>query len=186
MITCFASRATRIRTLSTATMALGCAWFSRDLLASDMRRHNAELFVDQTKAAEVVRVSNAYALPALKGGTGGAFMQITNTGSAPVRILRATSADANAVELHESMEHNGSTHMQPLKTLDIAPGASTALKAGGKHFMLIGLRRAFATGDTMRLVLTVQNIGAKTSAKTGPKTSAGTHDIAVAVPVRIP
>lgn len=174
--------------MTAATFIASSAYYGRDAFAFDvLARPDVVVHTSarttfsaslQTHSAEDVRISNAYALPALKGGTGGAFMQITNAGAAPVRIVRATSSHASAVELHESMEHNGSTHMQPLTTLDIKPGASVSLKAGGKHFMLVGLRRAFAIGDTMRLVLKVENIGSKSGL--------ATRDIVVPVPVRIP
>ena len=151
----------------------GAGW---DVMAADAK----ELLRQTPQVAEPVAVSNAYALPTLEGGTGGAFMTLTNSGMVPVRITRASSADANTVELHESTQHEGMTHMQMLSTLDIAPGASTTLAPGGKHFMLVALRRAFAVQDTMHLLLRVQNVLAESSVESGAR------DIAVAVPVRIP
>ncbi|MEO7361984.1 MAG: SCO family protein, partial [Gemmatimonadaceae bacterium] len=151
----------------------GAGW---DVISADVK----QLLRRTKQGTEPVAASNAYALPALKGGTGGAFMTITNAGAVPVRISGASSVDASAVELHESMQHNGTTHMQRLSTLDIAPGASTALAPGAKHFMLVALRRAFAVRDTMHLILRVENLPATSTADSGAR------DIAVAVPVRIP
>ncbi|MEO7997637.1 MAG: copper chaperone PCu(A)C [Gemmatimonadaceae bacterium] len=128
-------------------------------------------------------MTDAWARPALKGGMGGVYMTITNSGTTAVRVARATSLDARAVELHESSDHEGMAHMQLLATLEIAPGASATLKPGGKHFMLIGLRRRFVARDTMRVVLLVENVQKSTSAKSAsPRARVITALAAIRVP----
>jgi periplasmic copper chaperone A len=139
--------------------------------------------VQPKTTVETVVISGAWSRPALKSGTGGVYMTITNSGARAVRISRATSLDARAVELHESSDHNGMTRMQQLPALEIASGASVTLKPGGKHFMLIGLRRAFAIGDTMRVVLLVEDPKIATATKSGaPSARVITALAAVRVP----
>lgn len=107
----------------------------------------------RASASETIVVTNAWSRPALKGGTGVAYMTMTNRGNATVRIARATSVDATTTELHESTIHDGMAHMQPLSGLDIAKGESVSLKPGGLHFMLVGLRKTFVKGDSTRVSL---------------------------------
>jgi copper(I)-binding protein len=81
------------------------------------------------------------------------FMTITNRTDAPVTILRATSRDASAVELHETSVHEGMAHMNKVPTLVIAARSSASLAPGSRHFMLLKLLRGFAKGDTAEVVL---------------------------------
>lgn len=144
--------------------------FGATTSVTETASNNLAIDAQLRKAAETVVITDAWARPALKGGTGGVYMTITNSGTTAVRISRATSLDARAVELHESSDHNGMAHMQLLPTLEIAAGASATLKPGGKHFMLIGLRRKFVVRDTMRVVLLVENLPKASSAKsTAPR-----------------
>lgn len=138
--------------------------------------------VQRKRMSASVAVTEAWARPALKGGTGGIYMTITNSGASAVRIARATSLDAAAVELHESSDHAGMAHMQRLPTLEIAPGASATLKPGGKHFMLIGLRRKFVVHDTMRVVLLVEEVQNQPAKSASPRA----HVITALAEVRAP
>ena len=111
----------------------------------------------QPRGSDSVVVTDAWARPALKGGTGGAYMTITNTSHSVVRIVRATSSIATATELHVSTVRDGMAHMEMLPNLLITPGASVSLKPGGTHLMLVGLRRALVKGDATQLTLWLQN-----------------------------
>jgi len=106
--------------------------------------------------SDSVVVTDAWARPALKGGTGGVYMTIANKSHSVIRIVSATSALAPATELHVSTVHDGMAHMEMLRQLVITPGASVFLKPGGSHFMLVGLRKALVKGDTTRLTLRLQ------------------------------
>ena len=103
--------------------------------------------------ADSVVVTNAWARPALKDGTGGAYFTITNNSLNAIRVVSASCACASSTELHVSSVQNGMAHMEMLPRLVITPGASASLKPGGMHFMLVGLRKAFVKGDSARLSL---------------------------------
>ena len=110
-----------------------------------------------TSLTDSVVVTDAWARPALKGGTGGAYMIIENRGHRPIRIVSATSPVAMSTELHESTIHNGVAHMQMLPGLLIAPGRSVSLKPGAMHYMLLRLRNGLEKGDTTQLTLMLQD-----------------------------
>ncbi|MGV3711206.1 MAG: copper chaperone PCu(A)C [Gemmatimonas sp.] len=100
-----------------------------------------------------IAVTGAWARPALKGGTGGMFMTIINRTGAPVAILRATSPDAAAVELHETSVHDGMAHMNKVPTLVVGARDKASLAPGGRHYMLLKLTKGYVSGDTAKLVL---------------------------------
>jgi copper(I)-binding protein len=111
-----------------------------------------------------VTVTNAWALPALAGGTGGAFMTVRNATGDVLRIAGATASVAKAVELHESVQQGHMSHMQMHATLDIAPRQQLRFAPGGVHVMLIGLTRTLIPGDTVRVILQVARITSSKSA----------------------
>lgn len=137
----------------------------------------------QQSPREALIVTDAWARPALKDGTGGAYMTLRNSGAVALRVTRASSNDASAVELHESTMHDGMAHMQMMPSLEIAPGASTTFKPGGLHYMLIGLRRRLIVRDTVRMVLRVESVP---QAAVANGSALNARDITVLVPVRVP
>lgn len=117
---------------------------------------------ERTRPARVVPidsivVENAWARPALKGGTGGAYLTLTNNRRSAIRIRSASCECAATTELHISTVQKGMAHMEMLPLLVVTAGASVSLKPGGSHFMLMGLRKAFVKGDSTKLVLHLED-----------------------------
>ncbi|MEP6833338.1 MAG: copper chaperone PCu(A)C [Gemmatimonas sp.] len=142
--------------------AAACWWCApafvcSPLLVQAMVERNAPVHAVTASVADSVIVTDAWARPALKGGTGGAYMTITNQSGRTIRIVGATSTNATTTELHASSVHDGMAHMAPVPTLVITPGARVTLKPGGLHFMLFGLRKALVKGDQTLLTLRIQN-----------------------------
>jgi periplasmic copper chaperone A len=108
-----------------------------------------------------IAVSDPMARPApLEGGTGGAFMTLRNGGSQADRLRSAASPAAKMVELHETVDNNGVMRMVPQPDgWEIAPGADLVLKPGGKHLMLIDLRRPLQPGETIEITLNFDKAG---------------------------
>jgi hypothetical protein len=108
-------------------------------------------------AAVAVRpldVHGAWARPADSGLVSAAYLVIVNRDTAPVTFIGASSALAESVSLHETMEMAGMVHMMPLDSAQvIAANDSLVLAEGGKHLMLTGLRRKVAAGDSVPLTL---------------------------------
>jgi copper(I)-binding protein len=112
----------------------------------------------QTDGKPEIHVDHAFARAAPR--TGGAYLTITNTGTAPDRLLSAAATVAAEASLHESKMQNGVMTMRPLGPLTIAPGKTVALKPGGDHIMLMGLKEPLKPGGSFTLTLTFEKSGA--------------------------
>ena len=70
-------------------------------------------------------------------------MKITNTGSAPDRLVGGATEVAKRLEIHEMRMDGGVMRMRELANgLEIPPGATVELKPGSYHLMLQNLRAA--------------------------------------------
>lgn len=106
-------------------------------------------------AARPLYVQGAWARPADSGLVSAAYLVIVNRDTAPVTFAGATSALAESVSLHETMQMGDMVHMMPLDSAQvIAANDSLVLAEGGKHLMVTGLRRRLAAGDSLPLTLT--------------------------------
>jgi periplasmic copper chaperone A len=91
---------------------------------------------------------------------GGGFLAITNTGSAPDRLIAAKSPAADKVEVHEMKMDGSVMRMRELeKGLEIPPGATVELKPGGFHVMFMGLKAPFAKDSKVPLTLVFEKAG---------------------------
>ena len=91
--------------------------------------------------------------------SGGAFLVVDNAGNTPDRLLRATSAAAGAVELHQMAMDNGIMRMRALAAMDVPPGGRLELKPGGYHLMMVDIKQPFKAGDHVPLTLTFEKAG---------------------------
>jgi len=97
---------------------------------------------------------NAWARAADSGATTGAYLTFVNHDTLAVHVTSWSSPDAQAVELHETMNMDGMMHMLPVTDPPaIASGDSLMLAPGAKHLMVIGLKKRVAAGDSITLVL---------------------------------
>ena len=83
--------------------------------------------------------------------TGAAYLSITNTGTAPDRLLSVSSTVAEKAELHENKTENGIMKMRPKAPVSLKPGETVTLKPGGDHLMLMGLKQPLKEGDTVHV-----------------------------------
>jgi len=119
---------------------------------------------------DTVRASDAWIRAGSAGATTGGYATIHNPRPTALQITGATSAVADTVELHETVEHDGMVHMEPQRALEIPSSDSVVFAPGGKHFMLRGLRRElvvsepitvklqFGDGTSLSFVATVRSI----------------------------
>jgi copper(I)-binding protein len=101
-----------------------------------------------------------------------AYLKLANSGSAPIRLIGGSTPVAQRVEIHSMSMDGGVMRMRPMPGLDIAPGTTLELKAGGLHLMLVGLNRQlmpeemvplslmFADGTKISIELYVEEMGA--------------------------
>ncbi len=99
------------------------------------------------------RVSASWARTADSGTTGGVYVTIVNADSTPVDLTGASTPYATATEVHESMMHDGMSHMMARPSIMIAGRDSLVMKPGGLHIMLLQLTRALVTTDSIPLTL---------------------------------
>ncbi|MFA6168733.1 MAG: copper chaperone PCu(A)C [Gemmatimonadaceae bacterium] len=105
-------------------------------------------------AVRPLDVHGAWARPADSGLVSAVYLVIVNRDTAPVTFIGATSALAESVSLHETMEMGGMVHMMPLDSAQvIAANDSLVLAEGAKHLMVTALRRKLAAGDSLPLML---------------------------------
>mgnify|MGYP003336813699 CR=1 FL=1 len=93
--------------------------------------------------------------------SGGGFLKITNTGTAPDRLVSASSPTAAAeVQIHEMKMEGSVMRMRELENgLEIPPGATVTLAPGGLHLMLIGLVEPLKTDTKVPLTLVFEKAG---------------------------
>ena len=85
----------------------------------------------------------------------GAFMTLTSVRDA--RLIDVRSSVAGSVEIHRMTMDGDVMKMQAVSSLDLPAGKSVNLASGGYHVMLMGLTRQLQAGDSVPLVLTIEN-----------------------------
>jgi len=92
---------------------------------------------------------------------GGGFVTIVNKGKADDRLVSVTVAEgASRVDLHEMSMNNDVMTMRKLTDgLPIPAGQTVEMKPGGLHMMIMGVKKPFKTGDTVRVTLEFEKAG---------------------------
>ena len=105
-------------------------------------------------------VEHPYARPTPPGArTGGVYFTVRNDGDTDDRLVAVASPAAQNVALHSMTMDGNLMKMRPVTALDIPPGKSVTLGAGGYHVMLEGLAHPLAVGDRVPLTLTFEKAG---------------------------
>jgi len=90
----------------------------------------------------------------------GGYLKITNTGTAPDRLVGGSADGAKRFEIHEMKMDGGVMKMRELKDgLEIPPGATVELKPGSYHIMMMNLSRPLAKGDKVKGSLAFEKAG---------------------------
>ena len=107
-----------------------------------------------------LRIEHPFARATPPGAkSGGAYLTIVNSGTAPATLVGAASPVAGAVELHQMAMDGGVMTMRAVRAVDVPPGGKLELKPGGYHFMLLDLKQPLKVGDKLPLKLSFQNLG---------------------------
>ncbi|HHB92922.1 MAG TPA: copper chaperone PCu(A)C [Thioploca sp.] len=86
-----------------------------------------------------------------------AFMLIDNQSSESQTIVKVTSSDFEAIEIHQTVEHDGMMYMHKQEQLVINPKQKLILKPGSYHMMLMQPKRQLTTGEEVELTLKFAN-----------------------------
>ena len=88
------------------------------------------------------------------------FLTIENKGSAPDKLVSASTPLADHAEIHEMKMANGVMSMREISGgLTIPAGQSVTLAPGGYHLMLMGPKQPFKQGEKVPLTLTFEKAG---------------------------
>ena len=102
-------------------------------------------------------VSNVWVRTTVPGSTvSAAYMQIKS--AVPLKLVKAESAVAGIVEIHDMKMHDGVMEMKALDALDVPAGKNIELKPGGTHIMLMGVKKPINKGDKVLLTLTFARV----------------------------
>ena len=86
-----------------------------------------------------------------------AYLTLRNSGTEPVTIVGVRSPVAQDAMIHESQVSGTQSTMRPRAQLTVGPGQTLHFAPGGLHVMLHGLSHALQPGDTVPLVLLLQD-----------------------------
>ncbi|KMO44349.1 copper chaperone [Methylobacterium tarhaniae] len=90
----------------------------------------------------------------------GGYLQVTNTGKEPDRLVSASIPLAARGEVHQMAMDKGVAKMAPVEAgLVIKPGETVVLKPGGYHLMFMDLTGPVKAGDTLDGTLTFARAG---------------------------
>jgi periplasmic copper chaperone A len=134
--------------------------FHRLAAAAALILANLALLVSAANAGDII-VSNAFARASAFSGakSGVIYFTIMNHGAAADQLVAMETPAAAHAGLHETVQENGVSHMQPVPAIDLSPGASVELAPNGKHVMLTGLKAPLKKGESIKLTLIFQKAG---------------------------
>ncbi|MFC7537353.1 copper chaperone PCu(A)C [Sphingomonas sp. GCM10030256] len=100
-----------------------------------------------------------------------AYLSIHNAAAAGDRLVAVSTPAASKATIHQTRLAGGNVQMRPLPSLEIAPGRAVAMKPGGMHLMLTGLKAPLRAGRQLPLTLRFQRAGVvRTSVPVQPLT----------------
>lgn len=97
------------------------------------------------RAADLQAVA-PWSRPAAAGGNGVGYVTLTNHGKADA-LVGASSPIAEKVEMHASSMAGGVMRMTAETRVPIPAGGEVRFAPGGRHLMLIGLKRPLKVGE---------------------------------------
>lgn len=101
-----------------------------------------------------ITVSNPYAREVPPGAPASAsFMGLKNSSGQAIKLVKATSGAAKAVELHTHTNDNGVMRMRQVAFFKIPANGQNELKPGGDHIMLINPLKPLKAGQTVSVQL---------------------------------
>jgi hypothetical protein len=92
--------------------------------------------------------------------TSAGYLTIRNTGSSADRLVSASTDIAGRTEIHTMTMDGGVMRMRQLEDgVEIPAGGEVALKPGGDHIMLMGLKSRIGDGETVGISLVFEKAG---------------------------
>lgn len=110
-----------------------------------------------------VELTEGWARPGAKGQTSGIYLTINNGTASTDTLIGVTSEVAEKAEVHETIQNkDGTMSMRPVGQPTIKESSTLRLQPGGKHIMLMNLKRDLVIGDSLSVSLDFAHVGKKT------------------------
>ena len=108
-----------------------------------------------------LKISAPWTRATPKGASvGGGYLTITNTGTAPDRLVGGASDVSSRFEIHEMSMDGGVMKMRAMpKGVEIKPGETVTFKPGGYHVMFMGIKQPFEQGKRVKATLEFEKAG---------------------------
>jgi periplasmic copper chaperone A len=91
---------------------------------------------------------------------GAGYFSLTNTGTTADRLIAATAAAADHVELHQMSMVDGVMRMRPVKDgIELKPGQRIEFKSNAFHLMMVDLKEPLQQGQRIKGTLTFEKAG---------------------------
>jgi copper(I)-binding protein len=104
-----------------------------------------------------IEVREAWARPAAHGENGAIYFVIRNQARQADELTGVSSGIAEAVEMHESRMDGDVMQMHQLQFIPLEANAEITFEPGGRHLMLIGLKKDLKIGDEIEVTLHFKN-----------------------------
>ena len=108
-----------------------------------------------------LKIGHPWARATPKGASvGGGYMKITNSGTAPDRLVGGSTDISRSFEVHEMKMEGGVMKMRLVAGgIEIKPGQAVTLDPSGYHVMFVGLNEQLMQGGHFKATLQFANAG---------------------------
>jgi copper(I)-binding protein len=88
-----------------------------------------------------------------------AYLTLSNSSARPERLLGVRCDCAAEVSAHQTLSEGGVMRMRSAGEVVVPAHGSVAFTPGALHLMVMGLKRAIKSGDTVAMTLTFDHAG---------------------------
>ena len=85
------------------------------------------------------------------------YLTLVNTADNTVTVTAISSPDFKNAEIHRTVIEEGVARMLPVKQLQVPAGGQRILEPGGHHLMLFDPLRTLTAGETVTLIMHMNN-----------------------------
>ena len=85
------------------------------------------------------------------------YLTLVNTGDNTMTVTAISSPDFKNAEIHRTVIEAGVARMLPVKQLEVPAGGQLMLEPGGHHLMLFDPLRTLTAGETVTLIIHMNN-----------------------------
>ncbi|OAO01907.1 copper chaperone PCu(A)C [Parasphingorhabdus sp.] len=117
----------------------------------------AALILTACGQGDILNAKNAVVnLSPVEGNPSAGYMNLTG-GPVDVELVGVTSDDVLRMEMHETVEENGMSMMNKLKSISVPSGKTVKLQPGGKHLMIWGIGEGAKKRGLLTMTLIYSN-----------------------------